>query len=115
MLDALVDVEETDFYSPNHQWSFQDTFLVYTMYRLNIFRGYKNSYFNFICEYTGIDYKSINMAYKNLDYLNGLKGLKNASKNLKLIHEEQGRTSLRSLVMMISDVEIRERLLNLFH
>jgi hypothetical protein len=92
------------------EWHYHDNWLVYTMYRLHIFRGYKNSILDFILDRVDLSYNSIKMAYKNLDHEEGLKGLPNISKGLKRIHQEQGNTSLHTLVEMIHNEEIRERL-----
>jgi hypothetical protein len=108
-----MEIHDPNMFISNHTWSFQDCWLVYTMYRLNIFSGYKNSLLDFIVTTSGISKTSINAAYKNLEHLDGQKGLSNASRNLKQIHSEQRTTSLSTLVQMIDSDEIRERLLRI--
>jgi hypothetical protein len=111
--NLILDVETIENQPTKHRWTYDETFLVYVMYRLHIFRGYRNSYLDFICDRVDIDYKSINMAYKNIDHLYGIKGLDKYSATMKTIFDEQRNTSLRSLVMLVRDEDIRERLLNL--
>jgi hypothetical protein len=89
----------------NHKWSDQDVFLSFIMYRMRIMpttRKFRN-----ILDYTDIPFQSMDSAFKNYEYLDGIGNYNRYSKSAERLHRLHRYTPLPVLVEMVEHDDIR--------